>query len=103
MSHKKAKDVRTDCIFRYKNSRGQLICSNYGYEVSEECIKRFGLNPFFNDHLRNNKIEYTGGIILGGDSVITKCRGCKYYCNDISKYISRVHELKIRLKRHSIY
>ena len=80
MSHKKSKDNRTDCIFRYKDSQGQLVCSNYGYETSDECIKWFGLSPYFNGHLRNGKLEYAGGFILGGDAIITKCRGCKYYC-----------------------
>lgn len=99
MSHNKVKDNRADCIFRYKDSRGQLVCSNYGYETSDEGIKSFGLNPYFNDHLRNGKLEYSGGFILGGDSVITHCRGCKYYCNDIAEYISRVNELKARRKK----
>lgn len=35
MSHNKVKDNRTDCIFRYKDSKGQLVCSNYGYDASE--------------------------------------------------------------------
>lgn len=65
MSHKKAKDTRSDCIFRYKGASGQLICSNYGYETSDEYFRWFPLHSWFNGHLRDGKLEYSGGFYSG--------------------------------------
>lgn len=97
MSKKKAKDNKSDCIFRYKDASGQWVCSNYGYKTSDECIKYFGWYPF-KSRVSNGKLEYSGGFILNGDAIITKCRSCKYYCNDIQQYINRVNYLNSKYK-----
>lgn len=89
MSKTKSKDTRQDCVFRFTDSNGQLICNNAGYEHSKECISIYGLNPYAKMAKPNDSTR--GGFVI--HNPVTVCRGCKYYLNDYSVYVKHCKEI----------